>query len=114
MEEDTPPAAGASDESGFFGALGEQVGRFLAELPGGIVDFFGGVGRGAGVSGFVDWADGDGAPADSAGATLIQGGRERGLILHKLIEEVLTGETAESLPDLRARAEVLTRELGSP
>ena len=40
-------------------------------------------------------ADGDGAPADGAAATATQGGRERGTILHKLIEEVLTGETAE-------------------
>ena len=58
--------------------------------------------------------DGDGAPADSAVGTRIQGGRERGLILHKLIEEVLTGETAESLPDLRARAEVLIRAVDRP
>ncbi len=58
--------------------------------------------------------DGDGAPADGAGATPIQGGRERGLILHKLIEEVLTGETVENLPDLRARAEDLIRALGQP
>ena len=28
----------------------------------------------------------------------VQGGRERGLILHKLIEEVLTGETEEATP----------------
>ena len=41
--------------------------------------------------------DGDGAPADSAAAAAVQGGRERGLILHKLIEEVLTGETAEAI-----------------
>ena len=42
--------------------------------------------------------DGDGAPADGTAAATIQGGRERGTILHKLIEEVLTGETAETLP----------------
>ena len=59
-------------------------------------------------------ADGDGAPADGAGAAAVQGGRERGLILHKLIEEALTGETAENLPDLRARAEVLIRALDQP
>ena len=58
--------------------------------------------------------DADGAPADGAAATAIQGGRERGVILHKLMEEVLTGETAENLPDLRARAEVLIRALGQP
>ena len=58
--------------------------------------------------------DGDGAPADSAGGTAIQGGRDRGLILHKLIEEVLTGETAENLQDLRGRAEVLIHALDLP
>jgi exodeoxyribonuclease-5 len=44
----------------------------------------------------------------------IQGGRERGLILHKLIEEVLTGEAEEAIPALAARAEVLIRSLGQP
>ena len=58
--------------------------------------------------------DGDGAPADGTGAVTIQGGRERGIILHKLIEEVLTGETAETQPDLVARAEALIRALGLP
>ncbi len=58
--------------------------------------------------------DGDGAPADSAFGTAIQGGRERGIILHKLVEEVLAGETAESPPDLRGRAEVLIRVLDRP
>ena len=58
--------------------------------------------------------DGDGAPADSAAATAIQGGRERGLILHKLIEEVLTDETAEVQLELVARAETLIRALGLP
>ena len=58
--------------------------------------------------------DGDGAPADSAAATTVQGGRERGLILHKLIEEVLTGETWGSPPELRTRAEILIRALDRP
>ena len=44
----------------------------------------------------------------------IQGGRERGVILHKLIEEVLTGETEEAVPALTARAETLIRALGQP
>ena len=43
---------------------------------------------------------------------MIQGGRERGLILHKLMEEVLSGETAESRPSLMARAESLIRATG--
>ncbi|MEP6878410.1 MAG: 3'-5' exonuclease, partial [Nitrosospira sp.] len=42
----------------------------------------------------------------------IQGGRGRGLILHKLIEEVLTGETAEMRPALMARAETFIEMLG--
>ena len=58
--------------------------------------------------------DGDGAPAGGAAAATIQGGRERGTILHKLIEEVLTGETAETQPDLAARAEILISTLGLP
>jgi exodeoxyribonuclease-5 len=44
----------------------------------------------------------------------IQGGRERGIILHKLIEEVLTGQTEETLPDLTARAAILILALGQP
>ena len=59
-------------------------------------------------------SDADGAPADNSAAATIQGGRERGLILHKLIEEVLTGETAETIPNLLARAETLIRALGRP
>ncbi|MYE02932.1 MAG: AAA family ATPase, partial [Alphaproteobacteria bacterium] len=58
--------------------------------------------------------DGDGAPAGGAAAAAVQGGRERGLILHKLIEEVLTGETAEAQLELVARAETLIRALGLP
>ena len=57
--------------------------------------------------------DGDGAPAERDVA-MIQGGRERGLVLHKLIEEVLTGETSETVPALVARAEALIRALGRP
>ena len=57
--------------------------------------------------------DGDGAPSQHA-APAIQGGRERGLVLHKLIEEVLTGETGEAMPDLIVRAECLIRDMGCP
>ena len=53
-------------------------------------------------------------PADNNIAAVIQGGRDRGLILHKLIEEVLTGETAETIPDLVSRADILIRALGRP
>ena len=57
-------------------------------------------------------SDADGAAAASSDAAMIQGGRERGLILHKLMEEVLSGETAESRPSLMARAEALIRASG--
>jgi exodeoxyribonuclease-5 len=43
----------------------------------------------------------------------IQGGRERGLVLHKLIEEVLTGETSEAQDVLQARAAELLAEMGA-
>ena len=42
----------------------------------------------------------------------IQGGRERGVILHKLIEEVLTGETTEDATALGLRASALIIQLG--
>ena len=58
--------------------------------------------------------DGDGAPADGTASAAIQGGRERGTILHKLIEEVLTGETEEEERPLSDRAEILIRSLGLP
>lgn len=47
-------------------------------------------------------------------AMMIQGGRERGLILHKLMEEVLTGETAEEGAALQARATELLAQMGIP
>ena len=58
--------------------------------------------------------DGEGAWVEGAEAPAIQGGRERGLILHKLLEEVLTGETEETTTILDARAETLIRSLGRP
>ncbi|QRY94199.1 UvrD-helicase domain-containing protein [Sphingomonas paucimobilis] len=42
----------------------------------------------------------------------VQGGRERGLILHKLMEEVLTGETPEAEATLTDRAADLIRAFG--
>ena len=58
--------------------------------------------------------DVDGASVEDGLLPTIQGGRERGVILHKLIEEVLTGETAETEPALVARAEALIRAVGQP
>ena len=45
-------------------------------------------------------------------AAPVQGGRERGLILHKLMEEVLTGETPEAEAALAERAADLIHALG--
>ena len=42
----------------------------------------------------------------------IRGGRERGLILHKLMEEVLTGETLGDVEPLQERAAELITQLG--
>ncbi|MGO9772266.1 MAG: UvrD-helicase domain-containing protein [Roseiarcus sp.] len=55
---------------------------------------------------------GDGQPPELEPIITIQGGRERGLILHKLMEEVLTGETNEAPAALVERAAHLIRALG--
>lgn len=52
------------------------------------------------------------AVPEQAEEGLIRGGRERGLVLHKLMEEVLTDETAENSLALRARAAELIVQLG--
>ncbi|WMT88952.1 UvrD-helicase domain-containing protein [Pelagibacterium sp. 26DY04] len=54
----------------------------------------------------------DEQPPELEAAVLVQGGRERGLILHKLMEEVLTGETPETEAALIERAADLIRTLG--
>jgi ATP-dependent exoDNAse (exonuclease V) beta subunit len=54
---------------------------------------------------------GDSEPALPRGK--VQGGRERGLVLHKLLEEVLTGETVENVEELEARARTLLAELAA-
>jgi exodeoxyribonuclease-5 len=55
-------------------------------------------------------ADDGEAPANEA--ISVQGGRERGLVIHKLLEEVLTGETADDIGALAERAGDLIRGLG--
>jgi len=61
------------------------------------------------------WAASDaGQPDDETLAPNVQGGRERGLILHKLLEEVLTGETADDAEALAERASELITALGRP
>ena len=59
-------------------------------------------------------ADSDGEPVEESLPINVQGGRERGVLLHKLIEEVLTGETEEAIDALQARATSLIRALGRP
>jgi exodeoxyribonuclease-5 len=44
----------------------------------------------------------------------IQGGRERGLVVHKLLEEVLTGETPDNAAALETRAGALLAQLAIP
>lgn len=44
---------------------------------------------------------------------LIKGGRERGLVMHKLFEEILTGETEEMFPALETRTAELLAQLGN-
>lgn len=51
-------------------------------------------------------------PQDLKTTVTIQGGRERGLILHKLIEEILTGEIDDDAIVLTKRANDLIRALG--
>ncbi|UVK49038.1 UvrD-helicase domain-containing protein (plasmid) [Mesorhizobium sp. AR07] len=59
------------------------------------------------------WAgSADDQPAELQAAVLVQGSRERGLILHKLMEEVLTRETNEAKAALADRATILIRALG--
>lgn len=50
--------------------------------------------------------------ADAPEAAIpIGAGRVRGLVLHKLLEEILTGELPEDAPALTKRAKALTSEL---
>ena len=54
------------------------------------------------------WISGPGdMPEEAPPGPAIRGGRERGIILHRLIEETLTGETSETEDSLTDRAAVL-------
>jgi exodeoxyribonuclease-5 len=55
---------------------------------------------------------GDDQPPELDAVAPVQGGRERGQILHKLMEEVLTGETQEAEAALTERAGHLIHALG--
>jgi ATP-dependent exoDNAse (exonuclease V) beta subunit len=52
------------------------------------------------------------ASEGTAVAGTISGSRERGLVVHKLLEEVLTGETAAAADTLEIRSRVLLAQLG--
>lgn len=59
------------------------------------------------------WTSSDDGPSTELEAPApVRGGRERGLILHKLMEEILTGETDECHSALAVRAEELIRAIG--
>ncbi len=59
------------------------------------------------------WAGSEDSPMPVADAPVsVQGGRERGRILHKLMEEILTGECEEVDDALTARAAHLIRAIG--
>jgi ATP-dependent exoDNAse (exonuclease V) beta subunit len=62
------------------------------------------------------WASGpdDATPTDAGIEATVRGGRERGLILHKLMEEVLNEETEPAAHALEARAAELVAQLGRP
>ena len=53
-----------------------------------------------------------GEPVDGGVPVIVQGSRERGLVIHKILEEVLTGETGEGMQPLADRATVLIGMLG--
>ncbi|KKN30982.1 hypothetical protein LCGC14_0828490 [marine sediment metagenome] len=58
------------------------------------------------------WAGSEEGLPTGPEAAPVQGGRDRGLVLHKLMEEVLTGETGDALAGLAERAGHLIRSLG--
>ena len=59
------------------------------------------------------WVGGvDSLMPDDVAGPLVQGGRDRGLVLHKLMEEVLTGEVGAHEGELATRAVELIRALG--
>jgi ATP-dependent exoDNAse (exonuclease V) beta subunit len=59
------------------------------------------------------WAANDASqPYAERVAPSVQGGRERGLILHKLLEEILTGETSDDAAALTERARALIVAIG--
>ncbi len=62
----------------------------------------------------VLFATDDAEPVGGGLFTTVQGGRNRGLIIHKLFEEVLNSETEAHIDSLTERAATLIRALGHP
>ncbi len=62
----------------------------------------------------ITLARADGEAVESDRSLAVQGGRERGLVIHKLLEEVLIGETAEDSAALEDRAAALIHVFGKP
>jgi len=61
----------------------------------------------------IRMADSENESIEESSPINVQGGRERGLLIHKLIEEVLTGETGETEEALRVRAATLIHALSN-
>ncbi|MDE0011478.1 MAG: UvrD-helicase domain-containing protein [Candidatus Poribacteria bacterium] len=59
-------------------------------------------------------SEGNTEPIEGGLSITVQGGRERGKIIHKLFEEVLNGETADDSDSLTKRATILIDALGKP
>lgn len=61
----------------------------------------------------IIWSDGGDEPGSAIDeAPFIKGGKERGTILHKLLEEVLTGELSDDLVSLTQQARHLIHSIG--
>lgn len=74
----------ASESGGILQWLGEMVGNLLSALPSALVDFFTGVGEGAGISGYADWG------AFLIGLALILSGI-KGLTNGKIVGSIISG-----------------------
>ncbi len=65
-------------------------------------------------AGDIWFSEPDANPPHPGTPATAQGGVDRGVVLHKLMEEVLTGETVEDPAALEARAITLIHEFGKP
>ncbi|MDP5052276.1 MAG: hypothetical protein NWP69_00685 [Congregibacter sp.] len=79
-----------TDSGGIAQSSGEAVGGFLSGIPGGLSDFFAGVGKGAGVNGMFDWA------ALIIGIALLLGAA-RGIKRGRIVGPIVSGFVAVAL-----------------